>query len=885
MPLTPSEKAELARQNVQCLLVNNLPDVLRISGVATGFGIKGYKLNGRPEPTQQTIIYAGQPDRLVNALTTDLSPPAEFVHATPAQLSQLQPRLDFYIRSNVTPDPSQTPVPTDRKIIFSDYVKGERMTQLQDARNSGEMLNPASGDLDPSEGWNVGLKEFTWTFDNKHEGDKIVKARLVMYFGSLIELTNQYYLDFLFTSGRVDPGASGNSGESHRAKLQRLENNLKDRKKILDQLARSNNRDFKNIRKTATMRRDARQLKVIVGWAAPQNDKQKIYELFDSKEKADRFYQAVEDSQKTLLLNLTQYDINFNQNGSVEVVLEYIASSDAFIVSPKADILADHGDPDRGVRSGFVPTGRGFFGGKGKLETFMPGGYLYSSLSSAIAAGRTESKNGIDVWAVRGEYVLAEVEYLAEYNEFLGLKYGNNKNPTGAEHADVRRFKKYEEAAISAYDSYLASAKANKYREFLNKLVNSGRCWEAIAELKDIAPLGNQRTAPPKYLKLQPFNAYGDVARRIQGSSRTGAAVLARQTLSDLADAIDNAKTSNITAQEYLDGDGNRPGVLDPQSNDSNRLPATDTSERSLIFTRLGDIIQVASDSAMIPPTTQLILGSFSPREARMRGFKDADIVSLAELPIALDYFGQWFFDHVISLDIDVYPFRRFLDDILNGLVNPILNELCSPINTKLSAAYTNYTVSEQLIKNNTALTTQPRVAGDWLAKEVQKASIKASKAGFNDKLVTLILIHAEQVNDKRSGDRLADEEDGIYHFILGTDRGIVKEFNFSQKQMPHLRAMNIEKVNTGASKAGVLILPMDVSLRMFGNALLRNGSMIYVNADYGVGSAVADSLKLGGYYRVYRSTNTIRPGFYETSVDCIFERPRVNPSPKESDR
>jgi hypothetical protein len=140
-------------------------------------------------------------------------------------------------------------------------------------------------------------------------------------------------------------------------------------------------------------------------------------------------------------------------------------------------------------------------------------------------------------------------------------------------------------------------------------------------------------------------------------------------------------------------------------------------------------------------------------------------------------------------------------------------------------------------------------------------------------------------VNDNRSGDRTQDEKEGVYHFFLGSDRGLVKEFNFSQKQMPQLRAMNIEKVNEGASKAGILILPMDVSLRMVGNALLRNGSMIYVNADYGVGQRVADSLKLGGYYRVYKSVNTIGPGLFETTVECIFERPRLNPAPKTSDR
>ena len=93
-------------------------------------------------------------------------------------------------------------------------------------------------------------------------------------------------------------------------------------------------------------------------------------------------------------------------------------------------------------------------------------------------------------------------------------------------------------------------------------------------------------------------------------------------------------------------------------------------------------------------------------------------------------------------------------------------------------------------------------------------------------KPVEYYIITARQMGTaRRTGDRTYDEADGIYHYVLGAERGIAKSFNFSKQEIPYYREMQLEQLNrTGQSKA--LILPQNIDLEMFGNsrvALSRN--------------------------------------------------------------
>jgi hypothetical protein len=123
-------------------------------------------------------------------------------------------------------------------------------------------------------------------------------------------------------------------------------------------------------------------------------------------------------------------------------------------------------------------------------------------------------------------------------------------------------------------------------------------------------------------------------------------------------------------------------------------------------------------------------------------------------------------------------------------------------------------------------------------------------------------------------GEQVEDEKKGIYHLVLGSDRGLVKSFNFSEKQVPHLRAMNIANAKWNSDGLNALVLPQDADLTMVGNNLFQNGQLVYINADLGFGTEVARSLGVGGYYRVYRSANRIASGRFETEISCMWEFP-----------
>jgi hypothetical protein len=916
-PVNPTEKASLARQNAQCLLVNNFGVVLQNSdvllptmgvrsGIKSARDVLAAQASSNPEriplTTLETLItYHGHPDEVVNALTMDTPdlPPTAFINATPAQLSLLQPRLDFYIRTNVV-DPNNPThfLPKDRAILFSDHVSAEKQKGLAGFRageNSDVILRGA-------EGYNVGIKEFTWNYDNKHEGDRIIKAQLTLYFGSMAELTNQYYLDFLFADGKRNVNQRTASEHSTTTeKIKELNSSLENRKRAVRQ-------GSYNARSQSNILRDSQQLKVIVGWEMPSRV---VPELFESAEDQKQFYQAVKNSQRTLLLNITQYDINFNQNGSCEVTIEYIASTDAYIGSPSADVFSHRHLPNTSGRDerdqAWVTADEGLLDWGGLGNEVWPEGYLkkeYEDHKGGVGGKEFDENDGVTKMIIYVDAVIAEVEWLEQKLQLFDLQGANNPNASNSEAAkNHKKFKAYFDKATEVLQQAYTSARSLKYQTFLTRILDDDRVFFLDAKYTDVRGRVNRQGPPPKYIQVRRPKYEGNPE---EGSLNQNKYNSFKRRFVTLAQVQSLAATAGTTEREFLDasarnyvaGSGQLKAgqVLEGHANQQGGRTVR------LYYVRLGDVIQAASDAAGLSVENQILLGSFLPRLSKFRyggtgghpGALSDFPETLANLPISLEYFGNWFYENVISKEREQYPFRRFLDDFLNGLVQPILTTLCGD-QKDLRIGYTLHTVAadflsqtlERASDSSTASSSMPtregnpwslQFAGRDFLEIVRSAAYRGAQAGIDLPLSTLLLIHAEQVNDTRTGDVDHDQKDGVYHFFLGADRGLVKQFNFSKKQMPQLRAMNIERVNKGATKAGILVLPMDVSLTMFGNGLLRNGSMIFVNADFGLGTRVADQLALGGYYRVYKCAHTIRPGFYETTIECIFERPRNFP-------
>ena len=139
------------------------------------------------------------------------------------------------------------------------------------------------------------------------------------------------------------------------------------------------------------------------------------------------------------------------------------------------------------------------------------------------------------------------------------------------------------------------------------------------------------------------------------------------------------------------------------------------------------------------------------------------------------------------------------------------------------------------------------------------------------------LVVYSEQATDtnlSRSGNRIRDHKDGIYHFHIGRDRGVLKSISFSKQETPYRKeALMLESV----SLYDQLKMPYNVSLEMFGNSMFLPGSLIYVDpSNIGLGSgrsknSAAFQLGLGGYYTLINIQTNYSDGTMRTTATGIF--------------
>ena len=844
---TAEEAAELRRVNSQCTLLYNLPN-LRANMIENIHDTESnvFSFPGLPEMV---------PNRLINAKST-----AVFMSATSGQLSLLQPTLRFFISS----------VDGDRPVYFSDFVLGERMLEYASLRGSNQIKRIT----DPASliGMNVGIKSFSWSFDNKHEGDRIVKANLSLHFGSMLDLLNENYLEFIHLNISPRPNDIKPPADEKAAVIQWYQKRLSAREKALPF---GTNPTLPGEPECKTdPEASFKKLKVVVGYSIPENTDTSLLDK--------DFLEAVADSQRTLVLNLTKYSLKFNEEGSVGLDIEYVASIDAMFLSEKTDILqgkAANPRPeeqpakiarkenwafwqredrnDLVYQRGYIKAQMDVQAGKGWPLRLGPSPYATGLLPQGmkiLGIGKLATTND-NAFEVKIQGVRNEVDFLSEKIELLNLKKNRYKKTSSKpsvtppeDDEQVKNLKLALEEAEGVYSEAKIFHRSQKYASFMNALADSGKIFVAKSTLV------NQGS------KDKPMH-----------SAITWTGPASQKMTEDLKKRLREAALADVNRGETgLDEYVAKGGFLDMKTNASYEA-GMETKIYPIFYMRLADMLEIAMKNCGMPQEYSIIMGSFSPTIA---GFpagnaKNPIYYSLGDLPISVDYFGSWWLEHVISQERDTYKFRRFMDDLLNTLVKPLLNFICTETRSRLSLDYTHLTTTLPPVMLRKRL--RDRRSGLLNESDLDLLRKSDANGSINKSTFDYIMIYGRQSGPDLKGIRSEDEKKGIFHLVVGADNGIAKKFSFTEKTMPQLRAMNIEDANAG-NRAGTLILPQNSSVGLVGNAFFKNGSMVYINADIGLGQAAARELKLGGYYRVVKSSNTISPGEFATTIDCIWE-------------
>ena len=768
-----------------------------------------------------------------------------FIHATPAQLAHLQPLLRFFM---VDEQGNQD------EIYFSDHTTAAYAKKIADLRAGGSIetiLAPRS-----QRGADAGIKSFTWDYNNKHEGDYIIEANLELYFGTLAELANINYLQFLFPTGNAAELApeinekitSIGAAEKNRAlptgNLQKTAlEKLTVKIKVYETLLSRGNSKIKALQEgqkedLAARKKEFRQLKVVTGWSLPKGNQAELRKSFDSRGQYEAFRRGIEATSRAIFLNLYDYNVEFQQEGPTTLSLKYLGSSDNYLSTGGSDIFGSNNyngsdnilmDQETEVSTaGFINFEDKIIDNTAssdsdKVSRAQANAFALDPLKSldpylnSVPQGRnSQGENTIKV-------TLAGLKAAQELALSL-LKVADLKklDPNSKPVTSIRRRGEY---IVLLYNRARNIRLRDLYSQFLRRMIDTKSVYRAQVELGDTLPAKTKIILDP-------------------------AVVTARERSTE----ISRIETDR---QQSLPQDSTPANVafFTPMST----IEPETGSSTSVYYMRFGDILRSAMANADLREDISLVLGNVQN--------KNGTEYSLYDLPITLDTFGQYFYNRVVATKLKSYPFRRFLDDML-GLVARMIN-LSPETAERISFDYT--VVSSAKAGNGLGFKLSADQLGDVGLGEINP--LKSGGVKFHH-FYNIFTRRASHKN--RKGNRRQDESEGIFHYVIGTDRGLAKNYNFSRQDTQYFQEMLIES-NSDNDQIQALFLPQNVSIQMFGNGIHKNGDLLFVDSRPSLGSFAGPVLGIGGYYRVIRSSHAISNRGYETSVDCVFELRVVN--------
>ena len=264
--------------------------------------------------------------------------------------------------------------------------------------------------------------------------------------------------------------------------------------------------------------------------------------------------------------------------------------------------------------------------------------------------------------------------------------------------------------------------------------------------------------------------------------------------------------------------------------------------------------------------------------------------INLAEFPIAYDIFRNWFITSIVKEDNAKISLGSFLNKLINQLVTPSLGADClNPIklrNTRFQNIY--LTIPGEQVRGAPGGTVEslPKkrkidvTSAEW--KTWAKTARGKREAGTEAMVKSSYDYRLTQVNSMKSlttrkGNCKEDLKDGIYHFNIGSDKGLLKEMNFSKVEIPYLAEMRSARaIESGGDQLNQLAFPFNCNLKLVGNTLFIPGMFFYANPSFlGLGSpqdksSIAHQLNLGGYFLILTTKTTIAPGVFETELEGV---------------
>jgi|GEM_PF-3770206 len=256
--------------------------------------------------------------------------------------------------------------------------------------------------------------------------------------------------------------------------------------------------------------------------------------------------------------------------------------------------------------------------------------------------------------------------------------------------------------------------------------------------------------------------------------------------------------------------------------------------------------------------------------------------VNLADIPISMRVFTNWFNEKIVSPGLESYTFQEFVTDAINDLVLRAIKTECYDFAPRQQAklTYKTFSVPEnrkrnQIFKQSTRVELKDLQDTPFISKGTRSLSGDVAMEQY-------VLIHASVDHPwELTGDYDIDKENGIFHLFFGNERGVVKKIKFKRADKPYIRAANIaNNFNETQGSTKVLREVYNATVEMYGNNLFEVGNQVRLVPSLGGGNNSlrlidkVEELGIGGYFMVLEREDRVESGLYQTDLSLVWTSP-----------
>lgn len=646
---------------------------------------------------------------------------------------------------------------------------------------------------------------------------------------------------------------------------------------------------------------DYYKIKLVVGWKVSAEGLESI-RMNSSRKNMEQFLAALRQQTETMYLIFTHHDMQFNEDGSIDIQINYYGESDVNLLDiRKSNILV----LDEAFKTEIQKTQK------------------EAEEKSGTVSSLPKEKTGLEQAGAWLDSVFGtENEEPATIQEKLeNLKKGARRRKyvrlvQGMLERKYIHFFKYDQNLIEQY-SQLKGTIADSFKTGVSlKTINNFN--KQMADFRTKMAGSSNSTTPATNSNLD---------------SSTKDKVAASINSTDAGSSIPPDPESLKADQELMNM------VLEGEFNID--VPyLSDTGQGHIPFFYLSSLIDVLIepifnyknfiDSNFINKKTRIILGPmtitdygnlYDSGQTRVfyQGTESPDqktvvkvykgkktLINIGDIPISLKDFTAWFTKNIVDRSLDEMSLNDFLTLLIQELVSDSLtNDVYSfapaqKINLMLEnftsiAGDHNETIFIKNIVNYSwkedldRFSIRPRAGGFRIdATALQSLRTRYSDSARDEDPNSdnylpskdyIVIYSSAESPDLRIANKDIDAAHGILHLFYGDSQGLIRNIKFTRIDNPHARANSILNANSAEKGASKIVREKyNVNLELFGNTDIQAGTYVHLMPTYPGASSVANTQRLlrdiglGGYYFVTEVHNSIEIGDFVTKVKGIWE-------------